>query len=308
MKHQMTDAVPPRVRCTGETRQQILATALPSSATCCGIPAARHRGQAELESAVALAAAGLGGLSRHPIGIKRVHPEPDRLTLFLLDEPYVIHSWAERLLPTADPTAGELRDHARGVFGLRFRTTATDVRLYRPGKTGEVRLRGFNPRWWHRIAHGLAGYYGADAVFTHSDTWSRAEHAADAAHNAMNWNPFFGSALLRRILATTGPGSLNGTDLWQTTLGGRQWTVETTDGPSCSELLPLFTQPPTGLGWTVTKHWCRCGEGDDGCHIYFRTTDPSQGVYFANRRWGRLELDDRTRAHIAALNRSAFSF
>ncbi|MER7773284.1 hypothetical protein [Kitasatospora sp. NPDC096140] len=78
-----------RRRCTGETHQALQALQALRQAGKDGsaIPVARHPDQAALEAAVFLAACKMGGLSPHPLGILKVRPEPERLTIRLLDEP-----------------------------------------------------------------------------------------------------------------------------------------------------------------------------------------------------------------------------
>ncbi|MFI6587474.1 hypothetical protein [Embleya sp. NPDC050493] len=192
----------------------------------------------------------MGGLTPHPLGIVGVRPERDRLTVRLMNEPFVIAHWATRLLPYFDPKDDSPADAVGGVLGLRSRIDGNHVRLTRPGTTASVRLTGFNPRWWIRAA--AAGRPGEpyEPLFERPD-WSRAERAA-----AKLWRPItreqdprIGSAILRRIRATTGLGTANGTDVWVTVVGDRAgWSLETTDGPPCTNLLRLFTQAPTGLG------------------------------------------------------------
>ncbi|MFK0223308.1 hypothetical protein ACIQWN_34630, partial [Streptomyces vinaceus] len=107
-----------------------------------------------------LACCKIGSLSEHPLGIVQVRPEEDRLTLRLLDEPYVVHHWAEFLLPRL---SGEESDHPLDRVlgaGLRYRRESGGISLYRPGAPSSILLTGFNPRWWERIADRLTTDYG----------------------------------------------------------------------------------------------------------------------------------------------------
>ncbi|MGW5925918.1 hypothetical protein ACWF2L_06670 [Streptomyces anulatus] len=62
-------------------------------------PVARHAEQARLEAAVFQRVCALGGLSSHPLGIVRVRPQEDLLTLQLVDEPVVLSHWVDFLYP-----------------------------------------------------------------------------------------------------------------------------------------------------------------------------------------------------------------
>lgn len=85
------------------------------------IPATRHPEQAQLEAAVFLACCKIGSLSEHPLGIVQVRPEEDLLTLRLLDEPYAVRYWADRLLPRLTGVESSFpRDAVTGVAGLRY--------------------------------------------------------------------------------------------------------------------------------------------------------------------------------------------
>ncbi|MFF7780422.1 hypothetical protein ACFZCG_39170 [Streptomyces tanashiensis] len=96
-----------RRRSTGESHQALHAL-LTDAVQPLAIPAARHPEQAQLEAAVFLVCCKIGSLSEHPLGIIQVRPEEDRLTLRLLDEPYIVHHWVEFLLPRL---TGEESDH-----------------------------------------------------------------------------------------------------------------------------------------------------------------------------------------------------
>ncbi|MFG2991786.1 hypothetical protein ACGFZK_21265 [Streptomyces sp. NPDC048257] len=73
-----------------------------------------------------------------------------KLTLRLLDDPYVVHHWAGFLLPRL---TGERSDHPVSVVaGLRHRRESGGISLHRPGMPTRLLLTGFNPRWWERIA------------------------------------------------------------------------------------------------------------------------------------------------------------
>lgn len=84
------------------------------------IPAARHTEQARLEAAVLQRVCAMGGLSEHPLGIVRVRPQADRLTLQLVDEPSVISHWIDFLHPkVSGDTGDDPRDRVAGVPRLR---------------------------------------------------------------------------------------------------------------------------------------------------------------------------------------------
>ncbi|MFD6691031.1 hypothetical protein ACFWEV_34830 [Streptomyces bacillaris] len=291
-----------RRRCTGESHQA-LQTLPPADQAPEFIPAASSTVQARFESDIALRAASIGGISPHPLGIVALHPTPDRLTLRLLNEPYVISHWAQTLLPTTDPDTSPPVDAVSGVAGLRYRLGANTVHLHRPGTPARVDLTGFNPRWWQRVARSLTELHLDTAAFTRPD-WTDAEHAIHDHVAGRPHDPRIGSALLRRIRATAGPGRANGTDLWTTSLGGIQWTLETTDGPLCTDILPLLSQPPTGPGWQLTAHQCRCPHGGDFSCTAYLDAGAGQTVYYTNLHWGRTE----PRHQFAELNRTAFRF
>ncbi|GCD99766.1 hypothetical protein [Embleya hyalina] len=298
-----------RRSCTGESHRALVA---PGGGEC-AIPAAECRQQAALESDVLLKGKGLGGLTPYPLGIVGVRPEPHRLTVRLLKEPFVIAHWAMRLLPFFDSADDSPADAVGGVPGLRSRIDGNHVRLTRPGTTASVRLTGFNPRWWTRaVAAGRPGEL-YEPLFELPD-WSRAERIAAQLRLPVTeeQDPRVGSAILRRIRATTGPGTANGTDVWVTTVGNRvDWSLETTDGPSCRDLLRLFTQAPTGAGWRVDFQDCHCADvaRKGSCRAKLLTDDPKQVVHYSNLRWQRLtmtpdSIDMRARCNAIAFRAS----
>ncbi|KUL23313.1 hypothetical protein ADL12_40325 [Streptomyces regalis] len=294
-----------RQRCTGESYQSLQAL-LVAGEDACRIPAALPA-QAELEAAIALRVAKMGGLSKHPWGIEKLVPRADQLNVDLLNEPYVVSYWAEMLLPRLVDDVCDVRDAISGVGGLRYRSSSSAVRLFRPGMVGSVLLKGFDPRWWERIARRIYEREPRTAVFVESD-WSRRERAAGrASRESSVMDPAIASALLRRVRATCGLGEANGTDVWCSAIGHETfWTLEATDGPACSELAPLLTDGPTGLGWRVNTFNCLCEQGRDGCSVNMTAWDESVSVRYLNLRWGRLTITDQTRASIAEMNRMAF--
>ncbi|MFI6730133.1 hypothetical protein [Streptomyces atratus] len=294
-----------RRRSTGEPHQALHAL-LTDADRPLTIPAARHPEQAQLEAALFLACCRLGGLSQHPLGIVHVRPEKDQLTLRLLAEPYVIHHWADFLLPRLNTDGpSDPRDRVTGVPGLRYRREGSNICLHRPGMPARIALTGFNPHWWERITDRFTtDYYD---LLQHEPDWTPAERAA---HTAAVTSPFepasLFSPLLRRIRAMAGPGPINGTDAWSS-IGG--FRLETTDGPPCPDLIRLLGDGPTGLGWEVDHKRCTClcdhTHADVGCNIDFREPSTGELVYYSNTKWGRT-LDDRRRKTIAEMNRAAF--
>ncbi|MFE0773337.1 hypothetical protein [Streptomyces sp. NPDC058861] len=271
------------------------------------IPAARRLEQAQLEAAVFLACCKIGSLSPHPMGIVQVRPEADRLTVRLLDEPYVLHHWAEFLLPRL---TGESSDHPQdrisGVAGLRYRRESGGISLHRPGVPGRILLSGFNPRWWERIADRLTTDYG---LLQKEPGWTPAERAAYASAVSSPFEPpSLFSPLLRRIRATAGPGPFNGTDAWYAV--GGSFRLETTDGPPCPELIRLLGDGPTGLGWKTDEKSCTClcdhSHSGIGCTIDFLEPTTGRFVYYSNLKWGRRTPRDR-RQTVTELNRLAFA-
>ncbi|MFD4998694.1 hypothetical protein [Streptomyces buecherae] len=138
-----------RRHCTGESHQALAGL---TDGTPLAIPGAASREQAELEASVLLRVCGVGSMTPHPAGIVRVRPEPDRLSVQLVDEPYVVQYWAERILPVVHDTAVDPRDGITGVYGVRYRVTGGGIELYQPGNPAPIRLGGFNRRWWELAA------------------------------------------------------------------------------------------------------------------------------------------------------------
>lgn len=295
-----------RRRSTGESHQALHAL-LTGTGQALAIPDALHPEQAQLEALIFLACCKMGGLSQHPLGIVTARPEQDLLSLRLVNEPYVVDHWADFLLPRlADPQASDPRDQITGVAGLRFRCEGAGVCLYLPRTPARIMLTGFNPRWWERIVGRLAENY--DDQLHGAPDWTSVERAAHAATASSRYAPArLFSALLRRVRATAGPGDINGTDAWKAVKGFR---LETTDGPSCPDLVRLLGDGPTGLGWEVDDRRCTClcdhTHGHEGCNIDFRVPVTGEFVYYSNAKWGRT-LDDRRRTVVAELNRAAFA-
>uniref|UniRef100_UPI002F90D842 hypothetical protein n=1 Tax=Streptomyces sp. NBC_01592 TaxID=2975889 RepID=UPI002F90D842 len=294
-----------RRRSTGEPHQALHAL-LTDTGQPLAIPAARHPEQAQLEAALFLACCRLGGLSQHSLGIVHVRPQEDQLTLRLHAEPYIVHHWADFLLPRLNTDGSDPRDRITGVPGLRYRREGSNICLHRPGMPARIVLTGFNPRWWERIAHRFTtDHYD---MLQHEPDWTPAERAD---HTATVTSPFepapLFSPLLRRIRATAGPGPVNSTDAWSS-IGG--FRLETIDGPPCPDLIRLLGDGPTGLGWEVDHKRCTClcdhTHADVGCGIDFREPSTGELVYYSNTKWGRT-LDDRRREAIAEMNRAAFA-
>ena len=202
----------------------------------------------------------MDGLNEHPLGVVRVRPQEDRLTLQLVDEPHVISNWIDLLSPPAvnEGMGDDPRDRVAGVPGLRSCREAGGIRLYRPGMAAVMFLSGFNPRRWERIAGRREDHYGS---LLRQPDWTAVEEAAYAAWAAY---PRDASALLspllHRIRATAGPEPVNSTDIWTTGNGVR---LETTDGPPCPDLIhhapahtPLTT-PTTNPAITALEPLCR---------------------------------------------------
>ncbi|GCB53522.1 hypothetical protein [Streptomyces sp. NL15-2K] len=294
-----------RRRNTGESHQA-LCTLLPRPGRPLSIPAARHTEQARLEAAVLQRVCAMGGVSEHPLGIVRVRPQEDRLTLQLVDEPSVISHWIDFLYPKVSGDAGDdPRDRVAGVPGLRSAREAGGIRLYRPGMAAAIVLSGFNPRWWERIADRREEAYGPLLRQAH---WTAAEQAAYDAHAACPRDPSaLLSPLLRRIRVTAGPGPVNSTDTWTSGKGIR---LETTDGPPCPDLIQLLTDGPCGLGWQVENKVCTClcdhSHASVGCTIDFRDPATGRPVWYSNLKWGRT-LDDRRLETVARLNSAALA-
>ncbi|MGW4725364.1 hypothetical protein [Streptomyces sp. NPDC004291] len=262
------------------------------------IPAARHAEQARLEAEVLRRVCAMGGLNSHPLGIVRVRPEEDALTLHLVDEPVVLGRWVDFLYPRVSDVedAGEdPRDRVSGVPGLRSARMPGGVRLYRPGLGAAILLRGFSPGKWERIAAKSEGIYGS---LLRRPDWTPVEKAAYDAQTIESFGTL--SSLLRRIRATAGTGPVNSTDVWTSDRGLR---LETTDGPPCPDLIRLLTQKPCGLGWEVTGKMCTCQcdhrHTSTGCTVNFFNPATGQPVWYSNLKWHRT-LDDR---HVEALTR-----
>ncbi|MGC0405243.1 hypothetical protein RKD27_007887 [Streptomyces sp. SAI-126] len=285
----LRNALKDRQRCTGESWQDLRSHDVPV------IPPAEHVDQAELEAVVLVRAAGLSGLSSHPLGIRAVRPEPHRLTILLLNEPYVASWWTERLLPVHDPSNAPA-DAVNGIPGLRYEMAGHGVRLFRPGRSAEVLLTGVRLRSWQRCAEALVQRDPDGALFTAND-WRPAERAA---HEFVG-DSAVGSALLRRIRATAGPGPCNGTDVWRTAIGGGSWEVEMTDGPACVDLLPLLTESSAAAPWSVERHSCHCGVPGGDCSTYLTTLE-GDGVHLRQARWGRLRLGERAHSYRRSWN------
>ncbi|MFF2518877.1 hypothetical protein [Streptomyces sp. NPDC058086] len=304
MSHQTAlAATEDRRRCTGESHQSLRSLVSPAGEAL-PIPAARHPEQAELEAAVFLATCKIGGVSRDPLGIVSVRPEPELLGIRMLAEPYVIRYWADMLLPrsVADDSS-DPHNRVSGVAGLRYRHERGGICLYRPGTPARILLTGFNPRWWERVTDLLRDDY---QLLQDQSDWSPDERATHTAASAfpVKAAPIF-SPLLRRIRATAGPGEINATDAWSS-MGG--FRLEVTDGPPCPDLVRFLGDGPTGLGWEVDHKTCTClcDHVRGGCNIDFR--DPATGcfVYYSNGKWGRTN-DERHRSFMAAANHDAFA-
>ncbi|GAA1962852.1 hypothetical protein [Kitasatospora viridis] len=289
-----------RQRCTGESHQALRQAGQDG----CAIPAAGHPDQAALEAAIFQKACTMGGLSSHPLGIVKVRPESGRLTIRLLDEPYVVRHWVERLLPRQAAVAGEdddPRDCVIGVAGLRGRVGAGGVTLAWPGTGANVLLTGFNTRWWKRITDLLASC--GSQPFT-GVGWAPVERAAHRAWQTTSAEAPALSAILRRVRATAGPGEINSTDAWATGLEGLR--LETTDGPSCSEFVELLCEWPSVLGWRADGVWCTCRSATpQGCRIDFQLPD-GRRVDYSNLHWGRTN-DEQRQSAVTRLNASAFA-
>ncbi|MGW6454389.1 hypothetical protein ACWF94_00425 [Streptomyces sp. NPDC055078] len=296
-----------RRRCTGESHQALYPL-LKDGQRPLGIPAADQPEQALLETAVFLACCKLGGFCEHPLGIAQVRPGPDQLFLRLVNEPYVIKYWAEFLLPrpSQDTFVGP-QDQVIGVPGLRYRHERGGICLYRPGQPADIVLTGFNPQWWTRTAKRMARDYGPLLVATAD--WTSVERAAYEVAAASPCDPpSIYSPLLRRIRATAGAGPINGTDAWHAVNGNVR--LETTDGPPCPDLIHLFGDGPTGLGWQVDHKQCTCLcdhiHTGTGCNVDFRDPVSGRSVHYSNGKWGRT-LDDQRSRRVREMNRTAFT-
>ncbi|MEU8543092.1 hypothetical protein AB0C52_24430 [Streptomyces sp. NPDC048717] len=269
-----------RRRSTGESHQA-LHPLLPEDGSALAIPPARHAEQARLEAELFLRLRPIGGLCAHPLGIIRLRPKPDRLTIRVINTPYIVMCWAELLLPRltgeqdADP-----RDLVVGVPGLRYRGHPRGIHLYRPATPARITLTGFSTRWWDRIISRMRRQY--DGLVPPRPGWTPGERAAyDTSTNSPIIPTPVLSPLLRRIRATAGTGTVNSTSAW-TTCGGIR--MEATDGPLCADLVRLLGDGPTGTGWQVTHQRCVCSCGDhhDGCSIDFSDPATGTGIYYSN--------------------------
>ncbi|MER6734670.1 hypothetical protein [Streptomyces puniciscabiei] len=267
------------------------------------IPCARHTEQAQLEADVLLSVCHMGGLSAHPLGIIRLRPEPDRLTIQLLNAPYVIWYWAEYLLPRLNSGKGDPRDCITGVPGLRYHREGRTVCLYRPSTPAQIILTGFVPRWWDRVVRRMHAEY---QDLLQQPGWTSLERAAHEAEVASRFQPggLF-SPLLRRIRATAGPGPLNAASTWH---AGPHFCLESTDGPPCPDIIRLFGDGPTGVGWRVDRKRCTClcDHDHDSCNINFIDPSTEAFVYYTNGRWNRAPAEAQ-RQRIADLNATALA-
>lgn len=278
-----------RRRSTGE-RHQTLHALLddPQHPAALPIPRAQRPEQQHFEAEIFLAVCKLGGQCEHPLGIVRVRPEPDRLTIRLADDPRIVAYWAQFLLPAASGDARSAdtdpRDQIIGVAGLRWHREAGRILLLRPRMPVRILLTGFDPAVWEREAASLreAGYPLLDEA-----GWTSIEQDAYRRAAASRPDVFsLLSSLLRRIRATAGPGPVNSTDAWPTHGGIR---LETTDGPPCPELIRLLATGPTALGWNVEYERCTCGCDDrsSGCTVEFCDPVTGTGIHYSNCSWGR---------------------
>ncbi|WP_405983809.1 hypothetical protein [Streptomyces sp. NBC_00872] len=291
-----------RRRSTGETHQALHAM-LPADGGVLTIPPARHVEQARLEAEVFLRLGAIGGLSAHPLGIVRLRPEPDRLTIQVINAPYIVMCWADLLLPRFhDEPDSDPRDCVSGIPGLRFRRDRRTIRLYRPDTPTSITLTGFNPRWWDRITDRRHTY---DNLLQPQPGWTPAEQAAHDTSTRSPYDPApVFSPLLRRIRATASPGNVNSTDAWTSNGGFR---MEATDGPPCPDLIRLLGDGPTGAGWQVTRKRCTCpcDQKHSNCTVDF--IDPTgTGIHYDNARWGRT-ADQARQQQLAELNAKAFT-
>lgn len=286
-----------RRRLTGESHRLLLAM-MRAGHDVWSIPDAGPE-QSDLEAGIFLKVCKIGGLSAHPAGILRVQPRSaTQLTLRLLDEPYVIHQWIDRLLPgQCDDAAEDPQDQIGGLPGLRYRTTSSAVILYRPGHDAEIRLTGFNVRWWNRIA---AAAHRRRGILT-GEAWTSLEKAAHTSRQTDDTSDAqLASPLIRRIRATVGEGEINATDAWTS---GHSLRVETTDGPMCDQLVEAFSR---SAGWQLSRGRCNCtSDRQDTCGLNFDVPETGQRIDYTNLRWGRT-ADPKRAARVAELNSIAF--
>uniref|UniRef100_UPI002F91064D hypothetical protein n=1 Tax=Streptomyces sp. NBC_01553 TaxID=2975877 RepID=UPI002F91064D len=292
-----------RRRSTGELHQA-LDLLLPDDGSVLTIPPARYEEQARLEAEVFLGLGGVGGLTAHPLGIVRLRPEPDGLTVRVADAPYVVMCWADLLLPRlSGEHDGDPRDRITGVPGLRYRRDHGGIHLYRPDMPTRITLIGFPARWWDRITDRM--HHDYDNFLQPQPGWTLDERAAYDAYTRWPYppGPVF-SPLLRRIRATAGPGTVNSTDAW-TSDGG--YRMEATDGPPCPDLIRLLGDGPTGAGWKVThkRCTCRCDHEHDSCTVDFLDPPTGIAIHYGNGLWGRT-ADQARHQRLAELNDNAF--
>lgn len=289
--------------CTGEAWQ-----ALAAAGMCGEIPAAVDVEQAYLETELLTRLRGLGSMSPHPLGILQTRPDPERLALQLLAEPYVVRYWADLLVPWVDEADEDPRDAVSGAAGLRWWCHGQGVDLTRPGTAARVRLTGFPSRWWARAVDSRARscQYGE---LINADGWTDVERAAEAGWRTLyGRDPQVGSAVLRRIRATAGPWGANGLSVWSDRVdGGAQWVVEATYGPTCDRVLALFTSGPTDAGWRIKQQHCYCHDiTDAGCTAVLDAGN-RQEIWYRNLNWQRLMPQRDRSAAVAERNAAAFT-
>jgi len=277
------------------------------------IPAADTWEQALLETEFLHRGGELGSASQHPMGIVRIRPYPDRLTVVLDNEPYVIRYWVDRLLPVDSGPADEIR----GICGLRYSRTGHHVRLYRQDTATAIDLTGFNPHWWDRAVDAAvvdARAQDATPCFTGATApWTTAERDLHTALADTICDPHLGSRLLRRIRLTAFEGPYGGTDLWSHPAGRQRydWILETLRGHDHSKLLALLTDPQTGVGLQLRRRSCYCeqaGMEDEGCTAVLESPDGVQRLLVRDLRWTVDEADLQCRTkYVTDRNRHAFS-
>ncbi|WP_331731320.1 hypothetical protein [Kitasatospora sp. NBC_01300] len=276
------------------------------------IPAASTVEQARLECTVLHRGRGLSTVSAHPMGIRSLHPEGDLLTITLEPEPYAISHWAQGLLPV-DPGPDYL---VHGAGGLRYTTTSHHVLLTQLGTGAAVKLTGFPVHWWERAAAAVAEQALAreEHPCFRSPDICLAERDVEQWRAARRLDPYFSSALLRRINVTAFPGGYGGSDLWSDPMRpGWRWKLEMTNSPDHSRILKLLTHPLVGLDVTVTGRWCHCSEPDtgfsdrSGCTMKLASADGLCELEVRDLRWtsGR-KAQERAAGNRAEENALAF--
>ncbi|MBO1332560.1 hypothetical protein [Streptomyces sp. VRA16 Mangrove soil] len=282
-QHTLLHLTADRRRSTGESHQSLLPL-LPEDGSALSIPDARRLEQAELEADLFLTLGSMGGFSVHPMGIVRLRPRPDQLTIQLLHEPYVVWYWADLLLPRINDEAGHPRDRVSGIPGLRWRVVGKTVQLYRPDMPTRIVLTGSNVRWWRHVTRRMEADY---PTLVRHPGWTPHERAAYEAPGPHPYPPArLFSPLLRRLRATAGTQPLNSTDAWSS---GDAWRLEATDGPSCPDLVRLLGHGPTAMGWTVSHKSCTCpcDHEHGSCTIDFHDPRTGASIYYTNGRWRR---------------------